>query len=41
MQEIHDIMIQYVIKLNVIKKFYLMNEEIYRAIEGDVWRLIY
>lgn len=41
MQEIHDIMIQYVIKLNVIKKFYLMNEEIYRVIEGDVWKLIY
>lgn len=41
MLEIHDIMIQYVIKLNVIKKFYLMDEEIYRAIEGDVWRLIY
>lgn len=41
MLEVHDIMIQYVIKLNVIKKFYLMDEEIYRAIEGDVWRLIY
>mgnify|MGYP002524024005 FL=1 len=41
MQEIHDIMIQYVIKLNVVKKFYLMDEEIYRAIEGDVWKLIY
>ena len=41
MHEIHDIMIQYVIKLNVIKRVYLMNEEIYRAIEGDVWKLIY
>ncbi len=41
MLEVHNIMIQYVVKLNAIPKMYLASDEFYEVIEGDVWKLIY
>ena len=41
MLEVHDIMIQYVVKLNAILKMYLVSNELYEATGGDVWKLIY
>ena len=41
MLEVHDIMIQYVVKLNAIPKMYLVSNELYEATGGDIWKLIY
>lgn len=41
MLEVHDIMIQYVVKLNAILKMYLLSNELYEATGGDIWKLIY
>ena len=41
MLEVHNIMIQYVVKLNAIPKMYLLSNELYEATDGDIWKLIY
>lgn len=41
MLEVHDIMIQYVVKLNAILKMYLVSNELYEATGGNIWKLIY
>ncbi len=41
MLEVHNIMIQYVVKLNAILKMYLLSNELYEATGGDIWKLIY
>lgn len=41
MLEVHNIMIQYVVKLNAIPKMYLLSNELYEATGGDIWKLIY
>lgn len=41
MLEVHNIMIQYVVKLNAIPKMYLLSNELYDATGGDIWKLIY